>query len=89
MVITIAIRYIVCLSHLRTDWPVLEALRNVMLRSNTREEIQEETQDVEGECKRHNPFEDGSNIVRLGKVGRRENDCEHDFHKDEDKFCPE
>ena len=60
-----------------------------MLRSNAWKEIQEETQHVERERERHNPLEDGSDVVRRGKVGGHENDCERDFHEDEDKFHPE
>ena len=60
-----------------------------MLGLNTGQKIQEEAQDIEGERERHNPLEDGGDVVQTAEIGDSKHYRERDFDQDKGQFRPE
>src|SRR5271154_1235729 len=89
LVFSIHIRLAVSRGHLHTHWAVLEALRDVMSRLNAGQEIQQEAQNVERKCERHDPLEDRSDVLLTGGVGGSKHYRERKFDQDEGEFHPE
>lgn len=75
--------------HLHTHWASLEALRDMVSRLNAGQEIQQEAQNVERKCERHDPLEDRGDVLLIGEVGGSKNYRERKFDQDEGEFHPE
>lgn len=68
---------------------VLVTLRNVLLCTDTRVQIDHEAENVESEDKRDGPFEAGCDIFVGGEGGADEDDSEDQLDEDECKLEPE
>ena len=77
------------LFHFPTHQLIGETLRNVMLRPHTRQEIQQETQDVEGESKGDHPLKDGRDVRPMIKLTGHKYSAEPGLDEDERQLHPE
>ena len=77
-------RPVAALLHLLAD-----ALGQVVLCADARQEVEEEGEDVEGEDEGNDPLEDGGDVLLGGEHGGGEDDGEDDLDEDEDEFDPE
>ena len=79
MIFPVTVRHVVGCSHVYTHGSILVALRYMVSRFNTWKEIQEETENVEGKRKRHDPLENGGDVGHPSEVGHHKDDCEREF----------
>jgi len=57
--------------------------------SRRRQQIHKESQDIESEDQRNDPFKHSRHILLLRKHGRSEHDCKRNFDENEGQFRPE